>query len=263
MTSALFDPMKIAAEAALAAGAIQRERFEKPMRVDKKGAVDLVTEVDLLCETCIRGILNEKAPGQAVLGEEGGRTGSAGPLWIVDPLDGTTNYAHGIPVFCVSVAYEENGRLAAGAVYDPMRDELFTARAGLGAFLNGRPLSVSKRDELDNCLMATGFAYDYRTARRHNFDAFVHMTKITRGVRRLGAAALDLAYVAAGRFDGFWELGLKPWDTSAAALMVWEAGGSVTDLNGGPYDHMTPDIVATNGRIHGEVLKALALALPP
>ena len=256
------DALEIAILAARSAGTLQRARFAGPIRVEKKGAVDLVTEVDLACEEKIREILGKLAPGTSVLGEEGGKTGSENHTWIVDPLDGTTNFAHGVPLFCVSVAFETEGALAVGVVYDPMRDELFSAVAGRGAFLDGTPIRVTARPVLDECLLATGFAYDYRTSRRHNFDAFVAATRASQGVRRLGAAALDLAYVAAGRFDGFWELGLKPWDTAAGALLVGEAGGVVTGLDGAPYLHYNPDIIATNGLIHGPLIKILSESIP-
>lgn len=249
--------LQAAVDAARAAGEIHIAKFDTPFSVRKKGAVDLVTEVDEASEAAIRKVLEKATPGFAVLGEEGGRTGLGEALWIVDPLDGTTNFAHGIPVFCVSIALMLSGQLSVGVVYDPMRDELFHAEKGGGAFLNSSPIRVSPRDDLDSSVLATGFAYDYRTATRHNFTAFTNMTRATRGVRRLGAAALDLAYVAKGRFDGFWELGLKPWDTAAGTLLIREAGGVVTDLANNTYDPFTADIAASNGLIHGQMLKVL------
>lgn len=247
----------IAREAARAAGAIQRERFNTPLSIRMKGEVDLVTEVDLASEEAIRGVLSRLASGQAILGEEGGQTGSGDYTWIVDPLDGTTNFAHAVPIFCVSIALLEKGKLTAGVVFDPLRDELFAASAGEGATLNNQPIHVTTRQDLNSCLLSTGFAYDYRTSERHNFDAFTAMTRASRGVRRLGAAALDLAYVAAGRFDGFWELGLKPWDTAAGTLLIREAGGLVTTLSGEFYDPNTPDIMASNSKIHDQMGKIL------
>lgn len=249
--------LQIAVEAARAAGAIQLARFNTVVEIRKKGAVDLVTEVDTACERVIREIIGSHAPGDAILGEEGGLTGSGGSLWIVDPLDGTTNFAHAVPVFCVSIAHESDGEVDAAVVYDPMRDELFAGELGRGATLNGVRLSVTVRRELDDCLLATGFAYDYRTSPRHNFDAFAALTRASCGVRRMGAAALDLCYVAAGRFDGFWELGLKPWDTAAGALLIREAGGTATDLRGEAYLPKMPDIVASNGFIHQAMLGTL------
>lgn len=249
--------LELAVLAAKTAGAIQRRRYGTALTVRNKGAVDLVTEVDLACEEAIRKLLAQHLPGDAICGEEGGATGQGERVWYIDPLDGTTNFARSIPVFCVSIACAVDGVLTTGVVYEPLREELFTATAGGGAWLNGRRISVTKRAELDSCLLATGFAYDYRTSKRHNFEAFAALYRASIGVRRLGAAALDLCYVAAGRFDGFWELGLKPWDTAAGTLLVREAGGIVTDLGGAPYDHRTPDVVATNGGIHPALLNSL------
>lgn len=256
-------PLEIAIVAAKRAGEIHRAKFATAISIRMKGAVDLVTEVDVACELAVREVLAELMPGSAVLGEEGGATGSGDALWIVDPLDGTTNFAHAVPVFCVSIAFELQGAVAAGVIYDALRDELFTAEAGGGAFLNGKRMSVTSREILDTGLFATGFAYDYRVSKRHNFDAFAAMTRASQGVRRLGAAALDLAYVAAGRFDGFWEMGLKPWDTAAGMLMVREAGGRLTDLSGDPYQCRTPDVVASNGLLHEAMLEVLARTIPP
>lgn len=252
------DSLRIAVLAAKRAGAIQRERYGTNVSVRNKGAVDLVTEVDLACEEAIREILVKHAPDHAIVGEEGGVTGAGDNVWYIDPLDGTTNFARGIPVFCVSIGYTEGGGLKSGVVYDPLRDELFCAAEGGGATLNSRPIAVTEREDLDSALLATGFAYDYRTSPRPLFEAFAEMYKSTIGLRRLGAAALDLCYVAAGRFDGYWELGLKPWDTAAGSLIVREAGGMATGLKGEPYNHMNPDIVASNSRIQGAMLSKLA-----
>ncbi len=251
-------PRAIAEAAARAAGNIQRDRLNTAFAVSHKGAVDLVTEVDLACEDAIRKLLGELAPGDSILGEEEGLSGKSSRLWIVDPLDGTTNYAHRVPAFCCSVAFEEDGVLKAGAIYEPLRDEMFSAALGEGATLNGAKISVSAQNELGESLMATGFPYDYRTTGRHIFEAFTKLTRASMGVRRLGAAALDLAYVAAGRFDGFWEVGLKPWDTSAGTLLIREAGGTVTNFDGAPYDNHTPDIVASNSLIHGKMIAELS-----
>lgn len=253
------ESLRIAVQAAKKAGAIQRGRYGTAVSVRNKGAVDLVTEVDLACEEAIREVIGAEAPGHAIVGEEGGLTGSGDKVWYIDPLDGTTNFARGIPVFCVSIGYAEGGVMKAGVVYEPLRDELFCAGAGMGATLNGDAIRVTARSDLDSALLATGFAYDYRTSTRPNFEAFAAMYKSTIGLRRLGAAALDLCYVAAGRFDGYWELGLKPWDTAAGSLIVREAGGIVTNLKGDPYDHLTPDIVASNGVLHEDMLSKLAV----
>jgi myo-inositol-1(or 4)-monophosphatase len=253
--------LDVAVEAARAAGAIQRERYRSSFRVHNKGAVDLVTEVDLACEEAIRSVLARRAPGTAVLGEEEGLRGGGANRWIVDPLDGTTNYAHGYPVFCVSVAWEEGGAVRLGVVYDPLRDELFTAEQGKGSSCNGAPAQVSAASSLERSLLATGFPYDRGTHPR-NYDEFRALTQATRGVRRGGSAALDLAYVACGRLDGFWEPGLKPWDLAAGCLLVTEAGGTVTDYGGQPFTSYD-DVVASNGRLHPTLLASLAAARSP
>lgn len=249
--------IETAVEAARAAGAILRERYRTRFAVRRKGPVDLVTEVDLRCEEAIREILGRRTPGTAVLGEEAGLSPGGRDRWIVDPLDGTVNYAHGYPCFCVSVAWEEAGTVTAGAVYDPLRDELFTATRGGGAFLGGDPVRVSVTERLDDALLATGFPYDRRTNPRNNYQAFVRLTHLTHGVRRGGSAALDLAYTACGRLDGFWEPGLKPWDVAAGALLVEEARGTVSGLGGQPFTPYGGDIAATNGKLHAELLREL------
>lgn len=253
----------VATEAARRAGKIQRERYGTEFAVRHKGAVDLVTEVDLACEDAIREVLTGLAPGTSILGEERGLTGSGRDGWIVDPLDGTTNYAHGFPVFCVSIAWETGGRVQTGVVYDPLRDELFAAEEGCGARLNDATIRVTTTATLDDALLATGFPYDRRTNPRNNLGAFAHLTLATQGVRRGGAAALDLAYVAAGRLDGFWEPALKPWDLAAGILLVAEAGGRVTGYEGGPFTPRDADVVATNGPLHPRLLEALAATEGP
>ncbi|GAB6063639.1 inositol monophosphatase family protein [Deferrisoma palaeochoriense] len=255
----MTDLRAIAVEAARAAGRIQREQLASGFAVRHKGAVDLVTEVDLACEEAIRAILARRAPGTAVLGEEEGETGTGRDRWIVDPLDGTTNYAHGFPVCCASIAWEEGGRVVLGAVYDPFRDELFTAVRGRGARRNGEPMRVSETGRLPEALLATGFPYD-RGENPRNYREFCHLTQRTQGVRRTGSAALDLAYTAAGRFDGFWEPGLKPWDLAAGCLLVEEAGGVVTGYDGGPFTPYDADVVAANPVLHPLLLQALAEA---
>jgi len=246
----------IAVEAARTAGAIQRERYRSDFRVRNKGALDLVTEVDLACEEAIRSVLAHRAPGTAVLGEEEGLLGDGADRWIVDPLDGTTNYAHGYPVFCVSVAWEEDGAVRLGVVYDPLRDELFAAERGRGASCNGDPVRVSTVGTLARAVLATGFPYDRLTHPR-NYAEFAALTQATQGVRRSGSAALDLAYVACGRLDGFWEPGLKPWDLAAGCLLVAEAGGLVTGYQGEDFTPYGADVVASNGAIHPLLLSAL------
>jgi len=251
--------LAVAVEAARAAGRIQRERFGTPFAVRHKGAVDLVTEVDLACEEAIREALAQLAPGTAVLGEEGGTRGAdaGADRWIVDPLDGTTNYAHGYPIFCVSIAWEEGRAVRLGAIYDPLRDELFTAEQGRGARLNDLPIRTSTTCALGDALLATGFPYDRDTNAR-NYDEFRELTQRTQGVRRGGAAALDLAYVACGRLDGFWEPGLQPWDLAAGCLLVAEAGGAVTGYGGGPFTPYDRDVVASNGPLHRALVHVLA-----
>lgn len=246
----------MAVEAARAAGRIQRERYGTALRVRHKGAVDLVTEVDLACEEVIREVLAREAPGTAILSEEEGASGTGRDRWIVDPLDGTTNFAHGYPVFCVSIAWEEAGETRLGVVYDPLRDELFEATRGRGARRNGEPVRVSRTADLTDALLATGFPYD-RAEHPRNYEEFRRLTQLTQGVRRGGAAALDLTYVACGRLDGFWEPGLKPWDLAAGCLLVEEAGGRVSGYGGQTFSAYRSDVVSSNDRLHSALLAAL------
>jgi myo-inositol-1(or 4)-monophosphatase len=260
-----------AVEAARAAGALQRERLWCEHDIRFKGETDLVTEVDRACEDLIVGTLHQSWPGHDILAEENVyRPAGSRFRWIIDPLDGTTNYAHGFPWFCVSIALEIDGEVKVGVVYQPMLDELFTAVAGEGAFLNGRQIRVSRREPLIGCLLATGFPYDRSRENENNFEHFLDFQLEARGVRRAGAAALDLAYVAAGRLDGFWECKLKPWDVAAGELMVTEAGGMVTNYVGEPFAVTDHRILASNGLIHGAMVAVLArppshcvVSLPP
>lgn len=253
--------LDVAVEAALLAGRYQRYRFASEVAVDMKGDKNLVTEVDRDSERLIVEHLLARFPDHMILAEEGEypRTGSS-LRWIIDPVDGTTNYAHGFPWFCVSIALESAGELLAGVIYNPMHDELFTATKGGGAYLNGHRLSVSARSPLRDTLLGTGFPYDCATDPANNFTNFIAFQKAARGIRRAGAAALDLAYVAAGRLDGFWELKLKPWDVAAGVLMVREAGGTVSTFDGSAYDISNHRIVASNGLIHGEMVAMLVSA---
>lgn len=253
------DYLDVAVEAALLAGRYQRFRFASQVAVDMKGDKDLVTEVDRDSEKLIVEHLLARFPGHMILAEEGEypRTGSS-LRWIIDPVDGTTNYAHGFPWFCASIALESAGELLAGVIYNPMHDELFTATKGGGAYLNGRRLHVSTRYPLRDTLLGTGFPYDCATDPANNFASFIAFQKAARGIRRAGAAALDLAYVAAGRLDGFWELKLKPWDVAAGVLMIREAGGTVSTFDGSAYDVSNHRIVASNGLIHDEMVAMLA-----
>ena len=250
--------LETAVEAAKAAGSIHREFAGRTLDVrTKSSASDLVTQVDALAETAIREVILARFPDHAILGEEEGAVGAlSSSRWIVDPLDGTVNYAHGFPVSCASVAFEWNGRRLAGAVFDQGRDELFTATFGGGAFLNGTRLHVSPTPTVATpALLATGFPYDPNDHR--NFERFRRLLAMGVPIRRPGAAALDLCYVAAGRLDGYWEFGLHPWDAAAGSLIVEEAGGRVTDGGGEqtPYGEM---ILATNGLLHAELLGVLA-----
>jgi myo-inositol-1(or 4)-monophosphatase len=259
------DPIYLATavEAALAAGRVQRQFFRQDVQIDKKGRIDLVTEADLQVEREFRALIESRFPTHTVLGEEQGATADRPASrfrWIIDPIDGTTNYAHGLALFCCSIALEIDGRLAVGAVYDPMAEELFTAERGAGAWLNGAPLRVSACDHLVDALVCTGFPYSVGEDRQRMVDVFSAFLGEAQGVRRLGSAALDLCYVAAGRFDGFWEQKLHPWDMAAAALLVEEAGGRVTDYAGDPVDMFRGQVVASNGRIHSLMLQAIGKA---
>ena len=252
--------LDLAVELARRAGAIQRERYETELEIHTKSeAIDLVTEVDRACEAMIIETLDAERPHDAVLAEEGGGLDRAGAewRWVVDPLDGTTNYAHGYPRFCVSIGIEHRGEREVAVVYDPLLGELFTARRGHGAHVNGRALHVSTETRLNHALAATGFAYDVHKSPNDNLAEFARMIKAMRAVRRDGSAALDLCYVAAGRFEAFWEFKLHAWDVAAGILIVEEAGGRCTDAAGNPPPTSGAEIIATNGVIHDEVLALL------
>ncbi len=258
------DPLFLATatEIVLKAGDIQRARRDSGFRVDKKGSIDLVTEVDLECERMCRAILAERFADHDVLGEELSPEGPAAlrsrHRWVYDPLDGTTNYAHGLPIYCSSLALEVDGKATVAAIYDPTRQELFTAELGQGAFLNGARLHVSSADQLIDALLVTGFPYDVHLQSEDLVGQFGAFLATARAVRRLGSAALDLCYVAAGRFDGFWEQHLKPWDVAAGALIVTEAGGTVTGMDGGPFTPYVPHLVASNTALQAEMLSVIA-----
>ncbi|HEX4006241.1 MAG TPA: inositol monophosphatase family protein [Acidobacteriaceae bacterium] len=256
-----------AAEIALEAGALLRGYFERGVATEYKGDVDLVTEADRASEKLIVERLSAAFPEHGIFGEEGARRRLEGAYrWYVDPLDGTTNFAHGFPVFCVSMGLEHraaglaadaDGELVAGVIYDPTRDELFTAEAGKGAWLNGRRIHVSKTATLSEALLATGFPSRKRHA-SPNIHFYQEFTLRSHGVRRAGSAALDLAYTACGRTDGFWEFRLNPWDTAAGALLVREAGGTMTRFDGSAFQLNSEEILATNGRLRDELLALFA-----
>jgi len=245
------------------AGGILLQGWGKVAQVGFKGEVDLVTEYDTRAEQMIVSALRQTFPNHVILAEEQGALGPEnGELalqWLIDPLDGTTNFAHGFPAFAVSLALMERGQPTIGVIYDPTRDECFAAIRGEGATLNGRPVRVSPTPTLNVALLGTGFAYDRRARPDNNVGHFSHFLRRCQGMRRAGAAALDLAYVACGRLDGFWELRLHPWDVAAGVLLIQEAGGRVTDLTGGPDYLSGEQIVASNGHIHEEMLKVLGL----
>lgn len=243
------------------AGEILRAGWGAAKSIEYKGAVNLVTDYDRRTEKHILGVLRDRFPNHRFNSEEEGDVGSTvSPYtWMVDPLDGTTNFAHGYPVFAVSIGLIHDGQVLLGIVYDPTRDEMFSAGLGRGARRNGEEISVSSTAELDKALLATGFAYDRRTARDNNVDNLALFVRHCQGIRRGGAAALDLCYVACGRLDGFWEMGLHPWDVTAGTLIVREAGGRVTDF--AQVDVKTPSgrrIVASNALIHNEMIDLMA-----
>jgi len=248
-----------AVDAVRRAGALQMAGLGRAIDIRKKGTIDLVTEVDLAVEHMIRALIAERHPDHDILAEElGGPTRPRSRYcWIVDPLDGTTNYAHGLPLFCCTVALEVDGVLEVGAIYDPTRDELFTAERGKGAYLNGVRLQVSQTAALIDALLVTGFPYAVQEKLVELVGLFSAFLGESRAVRRLGSAALDIAYVAAGRMDGFWEQGLNAWDIAAGVLLVEEAGGHVTGLDGGPFVLRTGRILATNGLIHDEMRRVV------
>ena len=249
-----------AVEAALAAGRIHRQYFRNDPEITKKGPIDLVTAADLAAEDQFRALIASRFPDHQVLGEE--QRAAAPPAqarcrWILDPLDGTTNFAHGLALFSVSIALEVDGVLEIGVVYDPIGEELFVAERGKGARVNGRPLRVSRTATMGDALVCTGFPYTIRDRRVQQVEVFNRFLGAARAVRRLGSAALDLCYVAAGRFDGFWEEQLHPWDIAAGALIVEEAGGRLTRYDGGPIDLFGGQIVASNGPLHEQMLTVI------
>jgi myo-inositol-1(or 4)-monophosphatase len=259
--SEVADTLALAIRLAREAGGVQRAGYETAHTIGTKSApVDLVTEIDKRCEALIVEQLHRERPADAILAEEGSNRESAAALWrwVIDPLDGTVNYAHGYPRFCVSIGVEHAGVRTVGVVYDPLLDELYHAVRGGGAFRNEQPIRVSSEDDLGCGLFATGFSYDVHRSTDDNLDRFGRFVKNARAVRRDGSAALDLCYVASGRLDGYWELKLHAWDIAAGALLVEEAGGRVSDLSGGPVPTDGSSIVSSNGALHASMLRLLS-----
>src|SRR5262245_39364705 len=235
------------------------ERFGGDVHVAKKGTIDLVTDVDVAVERMFRDLIAARFPDHQVLGEELGGSAAIppGPCWVFDPIDGTTNFAHGLPIFCASLALEIGGVPEVAAIYDPNRRELFTAERGGGAFMNGKPIHVSDADQLVNAMLVTGFPYDVHARVEEIVGLFGAFVAEARAVRRLGSAAIDLCYVAAGRMDGFWESDLKPWDIAGGALIVAEAGGVVTGMDGASFSSRGGHVLATNARLHDAMLEVI------
>jgi myo-inositol-1(or 4)-monophosphatase len=240
------------------AGAVLMEGFGNVRHIQQKGAIDLVTEFDKRSEEVIISAIHQRFPDHAILAEESGHHESISEYqWVIDPLDGTTNFAHGIPIFSVSIGLLRNNAPVAGVVYDPFRNEMFSAELGQGASLNNNPIQVSSRSDLGQAVISTGFPYDLRTNARNNFDQFVQFQLRTQAVRHLASAALDCSWTAMGRLDGYWEFAVKPWDIGAGALLVREAGGRVTSADG-DEDFLSGDtILVSNGLLHGQMLRVL------
>ena len=248
---------QVGTAAAHRGGKILHDHFGKLTDIGKKGAIDLVTAADLESEAAIIDTISDAFPEHAILAEESGRRDGENGTWIIDPLDGTTNFAHNLPLFCVSIAFAMDHRIRAGFVLAPQLGELFVAIEGQGAARNGSPIAVSATVDLENSLLVTGFPYDHQTMLEPLMNRFRRCLAATQGVRRLGSAALDLCYVACGRFDGFWEQGLKPWDTAAGYLVATEAGARTTAFSGATYSIDSDEIACTNGTIHDELLSLL------
>ena len=240
------------------AGAVLMGGYGNVRHIHQKGVIDLVTEFDRRSEEVILSLLQKEFPDHAILAEESGRNETVSKYqWLIDPLDGTTNFAHGIPIFCVSMGLLKNNLPVVGVVYDPFRNEMFSAESGHGATLNGQPIHVSSRADLGQAVVSTGFPYDVRTNPRNNLAQFVKFQLRTQAVRHLGSAALDCTWTAMGRLDGYWEFGVQPWDVGAGALIVGEAGGHVTFVNGDGSFLSTDSILVSNGLLHEQMLNVL------
>jgi myo-inositol-1(or 4)-monophosphatase len=256
------DYLTSATDIALRAGELLREMAKDRHQVTLKGDIDLVTEVDVKSEALIVQEIRRRYPDHGILAEESGADREdAEYLWIVDPLDGTTNYAHGFPIYAVSIGLERRGEVIAGVVYDPNLDELFTAEKGSGAFLNGEPIHVSPVDQLDKSLLATGFPYYYREEPEKILRLFTEFSLCSQGIRRAGAAAIDFVALACGRFDGYWEYGIKPWDMAAGSLIASEAGARLSNIEGGDFDIRVPQVLASNGLIHEQMMEIIRKAM--
>ena len=251
--------MELALEAVRAGGTLLRQKFGGRLEVAHKGEVDLVTDADRAAEAAIVAVIRGRYPHHAILAEEAdyGDTPDSDWRWIIDPLDGTTNFAHGFPWFAVSLALEKAGEVILGIVYNPIFEELYVAERGRGASLNGRPLQVSTTGTLDQALLATGFPYDRKQSPVNNYDHFVNFQQAAQACRRPGAASLDLACTAAGRFDGYWEMKLKPWDMAAGCLLVTEAGGRVSDFSGHDFGLNRAECLASNGHLDAAMIALL------
>lgn len=259
----MSDFLSIAVEIAREAGAVLNERFERPHEIVYKRPQDIVTEADRRSEALITSRLRERFPAHDIVAEEGGgRFSNAEYCWYVDPLDGTTNFAHGFPMFCVSLGLALRDEVVAGVIFDPLRNDLYTAERGNGAFCNGTRLRVSAIEDLREGLVATGFP-PYSADHERNLQYYFRFTELSHGVRRAGSAALDLCMVASGKLDGFWELQLNPWDKAAGILMVTEAGGRVTDMAGEPFKLLQGEVFASNGLIHEAMIQVFSEVMAP
>jgi myo-inositol-1(or 4)-monophosphatase len=250
--------LAFAIQCARESGKIQRKFYEQYFSIRHKGAIDLVTDVDIACQERIIKLIKKHYPEDDIISEEQlNRFDGTQNRWIIDPLDGTTNYAHGYPFFCTSIAYEVRGEIVLGVVYNPIFQELFTGQKGAGAYLNKKEIKVSDTNDLKRSLLSTGFPYDIATSKDNNINHFIHFLYEAQAVRRDGSAALNLCYTACGRFDGFWEMKLSPWDMAAGALIVEEAGGKVTGFDAKTFSIYKNNIIASNGLIHNDIVGVL------